>query len=55
MKLIGRHAEDVGNGRIVEPGEELPADVDEKVLERLKRQGKVYEGKTVKKSTAKES
>jgi len=43
MKLIGRHAEDVGGGRVVEPGSDIPDDVDAEVLEQLQADGKVYD------------
>jgi hypothetical protein len=39
-RLIAAHAEDVG-GVIVEPGGELPDDVDDEVLERLEADGKL--------------
>jgi hypothetical protein len=56
MKLTGRHAEDVGHGRIVEPGEDIPADADENVVKRLKADGLVStKGDTAKTKPSKES
>ena len=41
-RLISDHAEDVG-GVIVEPGDELPDDVDDDVVARLDEEGKLGE------------
>ena len=39
-RLVSDHAEDVG-GQIVEPGQELPDDADDEVVERLDEEGKL--------------
>ena len=41
-RLVADHAEDVG-GVIVEPGQEVPDDADDEVLERLEADGKLAE------------
>lgn len=39
--LRSAHAEDVGNGRVVEPGAEIPSDADPDVVKRLDSEGRV--------------
>lgn len=46
--LVSDHAEDVG-GAIVEPGQPLPDDVDDEVLERLEAEGKLGDAEPEKK------
>ena len=54
--LIAAHAEDVG-GHVVEPGQEIPADADPEVVNRLVADGRVAEAKpkTKPKSEGKDS
>lgn len=44
--LRGAHAEDVGDGRVIEPGQEIPPDADPGVVARLSDEGKVGETRT---------
>jgi len=39
--LTGVHAEDVGNGRVVEPGQPIPDDADPDIVNRLQDDGKL--------------
>ena len=39
-RLVADHAEDVG-GMIVEPGQELPDDADDEVVQRLEDEGRL--------------
>lgn len=39
--LSSTHAEDVGNGLVVEPGQEIPSDADPAVVKRLEDEGRV--------------
>jgi hypothetical protein len=50
--LIGNHAEDVGGGRVVEPGQPIPADADPAVIARLEADGRVRVTRKPKSKTA---
>jgi hypothetical protein len=39
--LSSTHAEDVGNGLVVEPGQPIPSDADPDVVKRLESEGRV--------------
>lgn len=39
--LTSTHAEDVGGGLVVEPGQEIPSDADTEVVKRLEADGLV--------------
>lgn len=39
--LTSTHAEDVGGGLVVEPGQEIPSDADPEVVKRLEADGLV--------------
>ena len=43
--LTSAHAEDVGNGYVVEPGQEIPDGADPEVVKRLQADGLVAETK----------
>lgn len=42
--LTGRHAEDIGDGRVVEPGQPIPSGADPEVVKRLQTEGKIGSG-----------
>jgi hypothetical protein len=43
LKLIGRHAVDVGGGNTVEPGEEIPDTADPEIVEMLLASEQAYD------------
>jgi hypothetical protein len=43
MRLAGSHAEDVGGGRVIEPGQAIPRDADPELVARLKAEGRLAE------------
>jgi hypothetical protein len=48
--LTGAHAEDVGDGRVIEPGQEIPPDADPQTVARLQDEGKVTQTRSAPKS-----
>jgi hypothetical protein len=48
------HAEDVGGGRVIEPGEQIPSDADPEVVKRLETAGLVEQTRSQAKPSKKE-